>query len=130
MRVELNAEDLERLRERISELGDTAEDTVNEVLHNEGADTVKRDLTTYLPVSQKNKVHAKTSNPWRTTNINLGLDITTAGKFGYLIFPDEGRGIRNPVKQDFTGKGLKTAQPKLVEDLQSKIIEKLEEALK
>lgn len=129
MKMELDASEMEQFRERISQLGDDAERTVNEVLHGDGAELVKKDLTVYLPVSKKSKAHAKTSNPWTTKPLNLGLDITTKSKFGYLIFPDEGRGKRNPVEQDFTGKGLKSSQTKLVENLQNKITEKLKEAL-
>lgn len=124
--MDVDTSDIERLEDTISRLGDMAEETVNKILHGEGAEMVKKDLTRFVPVSQKSKVHAKSSDPWNIKDINLGLQVKTRLKFHYLVFPDEGRGIRNPVKQDFTGQGLEKAQPSLIQELQQKIIQEIE----
>lgn len=133
LKYEVSSEDLERLNERISQLGDEAEQTVNDVIHNEGAELTKQDFTRYLPVSERAKTHAKFSEPWKVTNLNLGIEITTKGgsanargSFGYLIFPDEAIGRRNPIRQDFTGKGVRDARPKIVKLIQEKVIENIE----
>ena len=136
MRVEINSEDLERLNTAISKLGDEAEKGVNEAIHNKGALLLKEDLNRHLPVSVRAKNHAKFSDAWKMTNINLGLEITTKGgsansrgSYGYLIFPDEGRGSKNKNAQDFTGKGIEDSKPKIIQEIQDLVIQKFEGVL-
>ena len=125
-------EDIERLKEMISQLGDTAEQSVNDAIHGEGAKIATTDITKFIPVGARKNKHARFSEPFKTLELNLGIEITTMGGkkgFGYLIFPDEGKGKRNRVAQDFTGKGLKIAKPKVIEEIQKQVIEKIKGAM-
>lgn len=136
MRFEIEAEDLEKLEEKLSKLGDESEPIVNEVLHGMGVETVTKDVTDLLPVSSRNKKHAKFSKPFTHDPVNLGFIFKTRGgaaknkrSFGYLVFPDEGRGPRNPVEQDFTGRGINRAKPKIINELTEVITKKLQEGI-
>lgn len=136
MKVEIDSRDVERLEKNLSKLGDEAESTVNNVLHDFGVNTVKKDVTVLLPVSVRNKKHAKFSDPFTHEPENLGFIFKTKGgaaknktSWGYLVFPDEGRGPRNPVEQDFTGRGVNTARPKIIDELAESIVRKIEEVL-
>ena len=67
----------------------------------------------FMPVSKREKRHAKHSNPLKERMFNLGFDIVAKGgaaknkgSFGYLVFPNEGRGPHNPVAQEFFERGL------------------------
>lgn len=136
MRFEIEAEDLEKLEEKLSKLGDESEPIVNEVLHGMGVETVTKDVTDLLPVSSRSKKHAKFSKPFTHDPVNLGFIFKTRGgaaknkrSFGYLVFPDEGRGPRNPVEQDFTGRGINRAKPKIINELTEVITKKLQEGI-
>lgn len=136
MEIEVDFSDVEILEERISKLGDDAETTVNEILHGMGVETVTKDVTDLLPVSSRQKKHAKHSKPFTHTPQNLGFIFKTRGgasknktSFGYLVFPDEGRGPRNPLEQDFTGRGIDRAKPKIIDELTEVITKKLQEGI-
>lgn len=136
MKLEIDSRDLERLEQNLSKLGDEAEPTVNEILHGMGVETVTRDVTNLLPVSSRNKKHAKFSKPFTHDPENLGFIFKTKGgaaknktSWGYLVFPDEGRGPRNPVEQDFTGRGIDKAKPKIIDELTEVITKKLQEGI-
>jgi len=136
MQVEIDYSDVEILEKKLSEMDKGAEETVNKVLHDFGVETVTRDVTALLPVSERKKKHAKFSKPFTHEPENLGFIFKTKGgaaknktSFGYLIFPDEGRGPRNPVEQDFTGRGISKAKPKIINELTEVITNKLEEVL-
>lgn len=69
----------------------------------------KDNLIEVTPRSNENKRHARDSQPYKMIAENLGFSIVTKGgasknknSFGYLVFPDEGRGPSNPVAQKFT----------------------------
>lgn len=132
----IESEDLEKLEKNLSRLGNESETAVNEILHEMGAETVTQDVTDLLHVSVKNKQHAKFSKPFETNPINLGFIFRTKGgaaknknSFGYLVFPDEGRGPRNPLEQNFAGRGIDKARPKIIDELQEVITKKLQEGI-
>lgn len=137
MEINVDFGEVEILEEKLSRLGEDAETTVNEILHGMGVETVTKDVTNLLPVSSRNKKHAKFSKPFTHDPQNLGFIFKTRGgaaknktSFGYLIFPDEGRGPRNRVEQDFTGRGINKAKPKILTELTEVITRKLQEELR
>src|SRR5690554_4245347 len=136
MEIRIDFSEVELLEQKLSKLGDDAESTVNEILHGMGVETVTRDVTNLLPVSSRDKKHAKYSNPFTHEPENLGFVFKTRGgaaknktSFGYLIFPDEGRGPRNPREQDFTGRGIEQAKPKIIDELREVITRKIQEGI-
>lgn len=136
MEIEIDFKEVEQLEANLAKLGDEAEGTVNELLYKMGVETVTKDVTDLLPVSSRNKKHAKYSKPFTHEPLNLGFIFKTKGgaannktSFGYLVFPDEGRGPRNPRKQDFTGRGIDRAKPKIIDELTNVITKKIQEGL-
>lgn len=122
----------EELAQNLKRLGSRAENLANQYLHDRGTKMVIENIIRFIPVSNKNKSrHAKSSNPLKARLGNLGFTIVTKGgaankpnSFGYLIFPEEGRGPHNPIAQRFAEKGLNKSEDPVAEGL----INALEEA--
>lgn len=117
-------DDLNSLSNLIRQLPSRAEGAINEVLHTEGVEIVAKEMTNLLPVSNRQKSHAKKSKWWAKETGNLvfvvksrGGAASRKGSFGYLVFPDEGRGPSNPFEQDFSGRSLQRSTPKILEKL-------------
>ncbi|HEM3508247.1 TPA: hypothetical protein U1B31_002142, partial [Streptococcus suis] len=90
-----------------------SEEVVNRVLLVRGTKEVMQSIIGFMPISKREKRHAKYSNPLKERMFNLGFDIVAKGgaaknkgSFGYLVFPNEGRGTHNPIAQAFFERGL------------------------
>lgn len=141
VKFELDFKAIERLEKKMMQLPGEMEDAVNDVLHVDGVRITIEEITKLLPVSKqngkiRNKRHAKHSNWSRSEKINLGFVIKARGgaankkgSFGYLVFPNEGRGAHNPVEQRFMERGLKAATPKILSKLHEKVDKILKEEL-
>ncbi|KAA0547686.1 hypothetical protein FZW96_12055 [Bacillus sp. BGMRC 2118] len=86
--------------------------------------------------SIRDKVHARNTKWSRAEFSNLQITIKAKGgaanrkgSFGYLVFPDDGRGSQNPVAQRFMKRGAEAATPILVEQIQSDLVKKIKEEL-
>ncbi|HZK23810.1 MAG TPA: hypothetical protein VFC74_00280 [Oscillospiraceae bacterium] len=129
-RFELKAEDLKRLEEKIGRLQEQAEEEINKILHTETVRDVSNSIQQLINVSKKKKgTHAKHGKPFKTEPFNLGFFIRNYPSYGYLVFPDEGRGIRNQIKQDFTGRGIERERPRVVDRLLEVLTKRIEEEL-
>ncbi|MEY9972266.1 hypothetical protein ABH966_002640 [Lysinibacillus sp. RC46] len=133
--VEFN--DLTSLEGKIKALPGRAEKAINQVLHTDAIEIATKEMSNLLPVSNvANKRHAKESN-WSTSEEhNLGFVVKTKGgaankkgSFGYLVFPDEGRGPTNPWAQHFSDRSLQKSTPKILEKLHGALEELIEEGL-
>lgn len=141
VRFEVDAKEIEALEKKIAKLPNRMEREVNEVLHTDGIKIVADEVTKDLPISSwkgtiRPKNHAKHSKWWKSEKDNLGFTVKTKGgaankpgSFGYLVFPDEGRGPFNPVEQRFSERGLKLATPKIMDKLSERIDKVLKEEL-
>lgn len=136
-RFEFDFESFMELRDKIERVGRDIETELNQVLKTEGKKTIEPSITNLIPVSKKKKgAHARNSK-WASQKIgNLELIIKAKGgaankpgSFGYLVFPNEGRGPRNHEAKHFMETGRDIAIPKLIELTQQKLIEKIEEVL-
>ena len=58
----LNFEDVEKIQQAINDYGDNVEDIINQCIHQEGKDRLIRSIENCMPVSDRNKKHAKFSN--------------------------------------------------------------------
>lgn len=107
--------------------GGEVEQSINDYLHNEAAAKISPAIAGFVPMSNRNKVHAKNANPFtRQENYNLAVKVITDKKFNYLVFPDEGLGTSiNNDPQNFTGRGLEAITPELLNDMTARITEKL-----
>lgn len=133
---QIDYSDFEKLEEKIRELPSQAEQIINNYLHKKGVTTTTKNITSRMPVSSKHKIHAKHTNWSRKETENLGFVIKAKGgaanrpgSYGYLVFPNEGRGPRNPLEQRFFEQGLHESTPTILEDLLEEITIKTQEVL-
>jgi len=129
----LNFEKSNAIQNEMAKVPDKAEKAVNEVLHTVGAKEAMQQIINFMPMSNRNKKHAKTSNPLKADMMNLGFRVyarggaaKNKGSFGYLVFPNDGIGPHNPFAEKFFEQGGDTAS----ELIFKKIMNALEEAIK
>ncbi|MBC6128074.1 hypothetical protein HCA00_04660 [Listeria booriae] len=140
VRFTIDQKDLENILSQIAKIPNQAERLINETLKKEGAPLAIEGITRFIPISTvglgghfREKRHAKYSNPLLQRMENLGFEIVAKGgasgrknSFGYLAFPDEGRGSSNPLKQNFFEEGLEYRTPRILEALYRAIDEALD----
>lgn len=134
VKFDLDYSEIEDLQEKFKKIPDNVENIINSYLHVEGVKKVADGITDLIPVSKRNKRHAKFYKWWRSKPHNLGFTVQVRGgkgkySYGYLYFPDQGHGKRNPVEQLFMKRGLESATPSVVEELNERIDRKIEEEL-
>ena len=119
------------LQSAIEDYGQWAGQLVQEVYEEVGAEHLKRSVVgvSVFPVSGRRfRGHprgAKEAGTKIFTHAVNGLDltITAGGKWGYLIFPDEGRGVHNPKAYHFMMAGLEKASTELTERILARLTE-------
>lgn len=140
VKFEFDFESFQDLRSRIESVGSDMETELNQILKDEGKNTIEPNITNLIRVSRysrgskKSGPHARNSE-WSKRELgNLEVVIKAKGgaaknpgSFGYLVFPNEGRGPRNHTAQEFMERGRDESIPKLIEITQQKLIDKLEE---
>lgn len=136
MRATVEFDDLRGLQDKIKQLPNISEGIINQVLHVDGVEIVVKEMTELMPQSKQNKKHAKQSKWSSSQAFNLGFRVFSKGgaankkgSFGYLVFPDEGRGPSNPWAQHFSDRSLIRATPKILELLDIELTNKIQEAL-
>lgn len=132
---------IEKLEEKMRQLPNKMEPVINKILHTDGVRIATEEITKLIRVSRskwsvQNEVHAKHSNWSKSEEMNLGFKIKARGgaankkgSFGYLVFPNEGRGPHNPLEQRFAERGIMNAKPKILEKLHKGVDKVLEEEL-
>lgn len=135
---------VKKFQERWNALPKKSEYEANNYLWNEGGDVFKTQVLKFMPRSNKDKskvkkapkVHAKDVESLDKIPFNLGIKVQTKLKpsskdFGYLIFPDEGRGKHQKRKgeQAFFGRTLETKTDEVADGLLSHLNNKIEEEL-
>ena len=111
----LSAEDVERLQQAIMSYGDGAEKVINNYL---------KAIINYIPVSNRNKQHAKDSSPLKAEQKeNLSLYIHTKTQYNYLYFPQEAEGVhfQGKVPNDFMQHGVDAQYDNVVNNLLEKL---------
>ena len=134
VRYELDYSEVEKLEEKFRAVPDNIENIINGVLHKDGIKVTTTAITEEMPVSNRTKKHAKYSKWSRSTKENLGFVIKARGgasnkkgSYGYLVFPNEGRGPHNPLEQRFMEEGLEKSTPEVLRLLNEQIDQYLEE---
>lgn len=133
MKFESKTHGQEELIQAMEKVPKRSEELINKALHSSGGKEVSMAIVGFMPRSDRNKKHAKDSNPLKQEDINLGFRIfakggaaKNKGSFGYLVFPNEGRGRKNPIAQEFFQEGLESRLDKLTQI----VLEALEEGIK
>lgn len=142
--VTLDYSEIAKLEERIKALPKKAEYEINNYLWNNAGNILQKQVYANMPRSNKDKskvkkapkVHAKDSDSLDKETFNLGVRIQTHLKprskdFGYLIFPDEGRGKHQRRKgaQEFFGRALDKRTDEIADGLLNHLDKKIEEEL-
>ena len=142
--ISLDFTEIAKLEERIKALPKKAEYEINNYLWNDAGNILRKQVYVNMPRSKKDKskvkkapkVHAKDANSLDKETFNLGVRIQTHLKpkskdFGYLIFPDEGRGKHQKRKgaQNFFGRALDKRTNEIAEGLLNHLNKKIEEEL-
>lgn len=140
MIFELDYQQLRELENRIRQIPNQSEEIINETLHTSGIEIVRREVTRLIPVSRRSKntqwyrshgstKHARDADWSISQKENLGFVIKSKGgaankrgSFGYLVFPDEGRG---QPEQSFTERATGIAVPQILEKLHGNLIENI-----
>lgn len=138
VRFEIDYSQFEELEKRMKQIPQKTESVLNSYLHNEAIRIATKEITDEMPVSSmrgaiRPKNHAKYSDWSKSEQINLGFTIKSKGgaarnknSFGYLVFPNEGRGSSNPREQRFMEKGMENATSIIMDEL----IKRLDEVIK
>lgn len=121
---EISSEDVDRLQQAIINYGNEAEQTINDYLTTEAKDTFSRSITDLIPLSNRNKQHARNSNPVKgEQKENLSLYLHTPGRYHYLYFPDEGEGTsKNRGPADFMQRGVDAESGNVINKLLDDIL--------
>mgnify|MGYP000020662379 FL=1 len=120
----LSAEDVERLQQAIMSYGDGAEKVINNYLKNEASNIFTQAIINYIPISNRDKQHAKDSSPLKAEQKeNLSLYIHTKTQYNYLYFPQEAEGVhfQGKVPNDFMQHGVDAQYDNVVNNLLEKL---------
>lgn len=126
----VNVADMDGMQKIMEELGNSAEQTINDILHGEGAEEIKKNIQSILPVSGRKrwrgkKAAAKSAKPFEQKNDNLSVTVLSRGHYHYLYFPDDGSNtVRHVGNQQFMRRGAETSAEKIMEMCTEKIVEK------
>lgn len=83
----VDTKQVDNLFKLMSLVPNVAENKINEYLWNKAAPETLKASTNEIPLSIKNKKHARYSNPLEIINTNLGFAIKSKKQYHYLVFP-------------------------------------------
>ncbi|WP_241559391.1 hypothetical protein [Lysinibacillus halotolerans] len=137
IKYEFDYREFKEIAEKMKNFGRSMEREINTILKKDGEEILAPEITQLIKTSDKEKgVHANRTKWYKAEFGNLEITIKAKGgaankpgSFGYLVFPDEGRGPSNHVAQKFFERGVNKGLPKLTDITQNKLIDKLEEVL-
>ena len=140
IKYEIDYSKIQALEDKMKQIPDNVERIINTYLHKEGIERTTKDITSFIQVSRptngKLKRHARNSKWSKDEQDNLGFTIKARGgaankkgSYGYLVFPNEGRGPRNPLEQRFMERGLDRSTPPIIKGLSERLDAKIREEL-
>ena len=117
------AEDVEKLQQAIINYGEGAEKTINDFLKTEASNIFTESIVNLIPVSDRDKKHAKDSSPLKAEQKeNLALYIHTKSQFNYLYFPQEAEGTSSGKSpNDFMQEGVDAQYDTVVNQMLDKL---------
>ena len=127
----LDASEFAKVAEAIERFGAGSGKIIDEVLHGEGAQTIKDRIAPLIPSSGRRwkgkGTAARMAMPgaFKQDNGSLSVTVAARGKYGYLYFPDDGSNtLHHAGGQDFMYRGAQNASQEVI----NKCIEKLTES--
>lgn len=130
-RFKIEVADVEKLQSAMESYQGNVEETINDVLHNQGGALIQESIQRLIPVSGKSwkgkAPAAKTSNSLQSINTNLAVTVTTTKKYQYLYFPDDGASTRRHVgNKRFFEKGGEAVKDEIIERCISRLTNNFE----
>lgn len=114
----LNAEQLEELIYAVDNDAQSAEIAITNYLATDGQRTIKASIENLIPVSNRQKKHAKHSNPFEHESHNMSVVIYAKKQFHYLYYVDQAQGTsRGKQPADFMERGLEQVVEPLFNDM-------------
>lgn len=131
MALYLNADQFNRVADAISRYPHNAEEAINDILHNEGAEKIQERIRMLMPSSGKNwrgkAPAAKASKSMKNVNGNLFVEVKSAKRWNYLYFPDDGSNTTRHVgNQQFFFRGAEAAQNEIVDHCVARLVSEFE----
>lgn len=131
----LKDDDIKRIQQSILKCGETSEEVINDYLHNVAGEKITKSITRFIPVSKRDKVHAKNSKWNEQKNYNLAVNISnkTSGKnsFYYLYYVATGTGTsKKNGPNDFMKKGMDQEYNNVVNDLVNELEKNIDKEMK
>ncbi len=125
--LKLEALEFDNLQETLANYAGDAEEAINEVLHNYAGERAQEEIRRLIPVSGKTwkgkAPAAKTAKSMRNLHGNLSETVTTAKKYQYLYFPNDGTNTRRHVgNQQFFEKGGEAAMGDIVDKMYHRLL--------
>lgn len=128
IKIQFDEKDLKNLEEYFRKLGPEFETRTQKFMDTYRGHMAK-DIKKTIPISRYHydNRHAQTHKSINDERLYLGFylkersarKINNWREYGYLIFPEEGRGPYNPVAQEFFKKGAERHEPIILERLKS-----------
>lgn len=114
-------DDINEINYKLSKLAN-AEEIANKALR-KGAPVMYKAILDLMPAyggdgtsrHKAHKKHARNSQPLKTQYENLGFSLSTKKAFGYLFYPDQGKGTSKGNAQEFMETGADDAYKDIVE---------------
>lgn len=135
-RFALDAKQIEKLQKAIEGYAGRAGEAIDEVLHTQGANLIKEEITRLLPASGRTwkgkAAAAKTAQPFAQQDVSMGVVVYSKPKYNYLYFPDDGTnterhiGYRG-VPREFMIRGAENQTEKIMDLCIAKLTEKIGE---
>lgn len=131
----LEADQIYELQTAMQLYGVKSGRTVDEVLHNEGAEYIREEIMRLLPESGRKwkgkKTAAKRTNPFLQKNDSLAVTIHTKSAYHYLYFPDDGTNTTHHIgykgkPREFMLKGAENQAARIMDLCVKRLIEKWE----
>lgn len=117
-----DAADMDEFTKMMDQYGDAAKKVINDVLHEEGAEVIKKEISRLLPSSGRRwkgkgaAARAVMPGKFDQDEELLAVTIAARGKYHYLYFPDDGSNTKRHVgNQQFMHRGAEKASPKVIE---------------
>ena len=124
-----DAGDMQEFTDMIEQYGDAAKKVINDVLHEEGAQEIKKEITRLLPASGRSwkgkGAPARSAMPGKFDQDDdlLAVTIAARGKYHYLYFPDDGTNTKRHVgNKRFMKKGAEKATSRIIDLCLGKLI--------
>ncbi len=126
----IKSSDIDSLQQAVEEFGETANKTINKVLHDkQTANIVKENIHVLLPTSGRKwrgKLTAASATKPLTEDTSelLTLTVRSKTKYNYLYFPDDGSNTeRHQGKQHFMQQGGDNSMNRIVDLCTDRLIE-------